>query len=265
MRVVLSGLAWGLLFAATWASAHDTWLLPDRFAMPSGGTLTATLSAGDGLKPLNPPKQKRVKSLELVDAEGRRPYLAWKDRKTSARITFPSPRAGVSCLAYSTVDIDIVIAPKLVDAYLAEIQPAPEVLQAWARQRAAGEPWRERYAKDAKTCLRAGGGDAGWPQLAVLGQTLEFVPTQDPTRLKRGDRIEVELRHLGRPLADTAVRLFAGEHDETVLRTDGQGRVAFDLPRSGRHLLATTRLDLPAAPGAPWTSRFATLGFGVAD
>ena len=38
---------------------------------------------------------------------------------------------------------------------------------------------------------------------------------------------------------------------------------ARDVGAAGPHLVATTLIQQPATVGAPWTSRFATLGFGV--
>jgi hypothetical protein len=171
----------------------------------------------------------------------------------------------VSCMAVTTKDREIEIKPETVDAYLAEIRPNSEILQAWAGQRARGQVWKERYAKDAKTYLRTGAGDAGWPALAVLGQVLEIVPAQDPTKVKKGGKLDVVLQHNGKPLPDVALRIYAGKEPERVVRTDAQGRATFALAQTGPHLIATTMLNLPDKPGGLWTSRFATMGFGVLE
>jgi uncharacterized GH25 family protein len=247
------------------ACAHDTWIMPITFNLPPGQPVAARMSAGDGLKTDAPPRRERLVSVELVDAVGRSTHTRWQAEDKHVDLAFPPPAAGVACMAVTTKDREIEIKPDVVDAYLAEIQPGAQVLQAWAGQRARGEPWKERYAKDAKTCIRTGSADAGWPRLQVLGQTLEIVPAQDPTRLRRGERLGVELRHNGKPLPDVALRLYAGQDAEKVVRTDAQGRASFELLRSGPHLIATTRLDLPDKPGGLWTSRFATMGFGVAE
>jgi Domain of unknown function (DUF4198) len=134
---------------------------------------------------------------------------------------------------------------------------------AWTRQRARGEPWRERYAKDAKSCLRLGSGDEGWPALASLGQRLELVPQRDPTRLVVGDELVLVLSFDGQPAPDVALRLISVGRPERVQRTDAQGQARFRLAAPGTYLVAATLLQRPVADGAPWTSRFATLGFSV--
>jgi len=250
---------------ASSARAHDTWIMPTTFNLQPGQPVAARMSAGDGLKTDAPPRRDRLVSVELVDANRRSTHTHWQAEDKHVDLAFPPPAAGLACMAVTTQDREIEIKPDVVDAYLAEIHPGPQVLQAWAGQRARGEPWKERYAKDAKTCIRNGSADAGWPRLQVLGQTLEVVPAQDPTRLKRGQRLVVELRHNGKPLADVALRLYAGQDAERVVRTDAQGKATFELTRSGAHLIATTKLDLPHRPGGLWTSRFATMGFGVAE
>lgn len=253
------------LLAALAAHAHDTWIMPVSFTLPAGQAVAARMSAGDGLKSDAPPRRERLISVELVDASGRKGPTDWKALDKHVELAFPAPAAGVSCMAVTTKDREIDIKPDIVDAYLAEIKPSPQILQAWATQRAQGQVWKERYAKDAKTCLRTGTGDAGWPQLQVLGQTLEIVPVQDPTRLTKGGRLDVELRHNGKPLADVALRLYAGTAAERVARTDSQGKANFEVVQAGPHLIATTMLNLPEKPGGLWTSRFATLGFGVVE
>ncbi len=252
-----------VLVASAVAQAHDTWIMPSSFAPPAGQPIMATMSAGDGLIALSAPNQHRVHSVELIDAIRKQRFKTWKKQKTLTALSFGSPAAGVACLAVSTKEREIVIKAKLVDQYLAEIQPTADVTDTWARQRANGTPWKERYAKDAKTYLRTGDSDVGWPQLAVLGQVLEIVPQQNPTRLMKGGRFDVVLQLKGEPVADVALRLFSGTSDEKVVRTDAQGRASFELIHGGKSLIATTVLSLPAGERAPWTSRFATLGFSV--
>jgi uncharacterized GH25 family protein len=260
----LAALCSAAVASSVWA--HDTWIIPSSFQAPAGQAVVATMSAGDGLVPLSAPKRTRVHSVDLIDVKGRQSFKDWKDQDDKqVQISFGAPAPGVSLLAVTTKDRETVIEPNKVDMYLAEIHARPAIIDAWARQRARGEEWKEKYAKDAKTYLRTGDGDAGWPQLATLGQELEIVPAQNPTRLKKGDRLAVVLQHKGKPLQDVALRLYVGPKEEKVVRTDAQGRATFELARGGPHLLATTLLNMPEKPGAVWTSRFATMGFSVPE
>ncbi len=261
---VMLGLAGG----AGSASAHDTWVRPLAPRLLPGQPLTAEMSAGHGLAPLSAPKRRRERSLLLLGAGRRRRPMARRRRGRRAQAAFAAaPACAVCCLALTTHEVMIAIDDDGVDAYLAEVQPPAPILHAWHAQRARAEPWVERYAKEAKGYLRVGRARAGrggaWQRVRRLGHRLEIVPLADPTRLRPGKRLAVELREGGLPLPDTALRLF-DRRGGLVVRTDAAGRAAIPGRCRGRQLLATTVLHRPAQSGAPWTSRFATLSYTVA-
>jgi uncharacterized GH25 family protein len=259
----LWALAALLLGLSAPAQAHDTWVMPVAFRVPAGQPISTLLSAGNGLTPLSAPRRRSFRVLQLIDSKGRSDPERWQRGDKSVQAHFPAAAPGVACLALSTNDNEITIEPDTVDAYLREVHAPAHVVEAWKRQRSRGEAWVERYGKDAKTYVRSGASSTGWPALAQLGHGLELVPQSDPTRLEPGDNLVLVLQFGGKPVADAALRLFSGTGDERVLRTDAQGRAQFKLATTGAHLVATTVIQQPAAPGAPWTSRFATLGFGV--
>lgn len=240
--------------------------MPATFRVPAGQPISTLLSAGNGLTPLSAPRRRSFRALHLIDSNGRVEPERWKRGDKSAQAHFPAAAPGVACLALSTNETEIKIEPATVDEYLHEVHASPQVLNAWKRQQARGEAWVERYAKDAKTYLRIGTDSkagAGWPALAQVGHKLELVPLNDPTRLEAGDSLLLVVHLDGKPLADVPLRLFSGTTALHVVRTDAQGRAQFQLKSAGPHLIATTVIQQPAAAGAPWTSRFATLGFGV--
>ncbi|MFM7506221.1 MAG: DUF4198 domain-containing protein [Rubrivivax sp.] len=259
----LWALAALLLGVAGPAQAHDTWVMPTTFRVPAGQPISTLLSAGHGLTPLSAPRRRRLRVLQLVDSLGRREPDRWQRGGKTAQAHFSAAAPGVACLALSTLETLIDIEPDTVDKYLGEVQPPAAIVAAWQRQRARGEAWIERYGKDAKTYLRSGDDSTGWPALAQLGHALELVPQSDPTRLEPGDTLRLVLHFKGQPAADVALRLFNSAGDERVVRTGTQGGAQFKRGAPGPHLVATTLIQVPASAGAPWTSRFATLGFGV--
>ena len=245
------------------ARAHDTWILPAAFRVPAGQPISTLLSAGHGLTPLRALRRKRLRALHLVDSHGRSEPERWQRGEASAQAHFAAAAPGVACLALGTRQTEIQIEPETVDEYLREVHAPASVVAAWQRQRSRGEAWVERCAKDAKTYLRSGPASTGWPALAQLGHALELVPQSDPTRLEPGHSLAMVLHWGGEPAAGVALRLFNSHGDEHFVRTDAQGLAHFQLGVPGPHLVATTVIQAPAAPGGAWTSRFATLGFGV--
>jgi hypothetical protein len=256
-------LAWALAGASPDASALETWIMPYSFQASLGQPLATSLSDGNGLTPLSAPHRLGLRTLQLVDSSGRFEPERWDRRHRLALARFRAAAPGVACLVLSTDESEIRIAPEAVDDYLAEIQAPGAVLQAWGRQKARQQPWVERYTKEAKTYLRSGTTQAGWPDLAQIGHRLELVPQTDPTRLQAGRWVSLMLLHDGKPQGDTALRLFTGSSADQATRTDAQGLARFRLDKPGPHLVSATVLIAPAAAADPWTSHFATLGFGV--
>jgi hypothetical protein len=284
---VLIGLAALLLAGSPAAKAHDTWVRPVALRPAPAQPLPVELSAGHGLQPLSTPRRRRIGHLSLAGLRRQQRVLGWQRRGRRIVASLGPVPCGVGCIALRTRATLIEIDAAGVDGYLAEVQPPAPVMAAWLAQRARGEPWREWYAKDAKSYFRAGRGGPSWRRLQCLGRpaqtadtaqpahparhaparcaspVLELLPLRDPTRLRPGATLPVQLLHEGRPLPDTALRLF-DRQGERIVRTDAAGRATWRVRCRGHQLVATTVLKLPRAAGAPWTSRFATLAYTVA-
>jgi hypothetical protein len=261
--LVLWPLAGALGWASVDARALETWIMPYSFQASPGQPVATSLSDGNGLTPLSAPHRAGLRALQLVDVSGRFDPERWDRRHRLAQARFRAAAPGVACLVLSTDESEIRISPEAVEDYLDEIQAPGAVLKAWGQQRARREPWVERYTKEAKTYLRTGTTQAGWPALAQIGHRLELVPQTDPTRLQAGQWLSLVLMHDGKPQGDTALRLFTGSSVDQATRTDAQGLARFRLDKPGPHLVTATVLIAPAAAADPWTSHFATLGFGV--
>ncbi len=189
----------------------------------------------------------------IAGPAGRQPQaLALRLPASAAREPVPEP---TSCWA-SLVPFDLELEPARVAAYLDEIAAPDALRQAWAREQAAGRPWRERFVKHARAEI---GGASSTP----AGLALEAVVLRDgPVRLR--ESVEIALLHQGQPLADHPVEL-VNERSAVGLwrRTDGRGRIALALPLGGRWLLRSTLLRSPMAPNERWQSDFTTLTFSV--
>lgn len=156
----------------------------------------------------------------------------------------------------SLVPFDVELQPAQVQAYLDEIAAPVPVREAWAREQAAGRPWRERFVKHARL-------DLGAPSSVPIGLALEAVVLNGSTPRAR-EPVALQLLHQGRPLRDHPVEL-VNERSARGLwqRTDATGRLTVALPLHGRWLLRSTLLRPPQAPGDRWESDFVTLIFGV--
>ncbi|MEO5720157.1 MAG: DUF4198 domain-containing protein, partial [Chthoniobacterales bacterium] len=91
---------------------------------------------------------------------------------------------------------------------------------------------------------------------------LEIVPAQDPTTAKAGAEFAVHVLKNGKPFPDFPLNaVAAGETKGETRKTDGEGKVAFKIEKTGRWLLRGTDVRKSASAETDWESDFATLTF----
>ncbi len=246
------------------AGAHDTWLLPDRFEVAPGQSVTADLTSGMAFPALETgPKRERVES-----ASCRLAGQTFEISDISAgpkSITFKTelPKAGIAALWVKLPPKSIELKPEQVDEYLHEIDAPAEVRKQWT----AMEPkrWIELYTKHQKTFVRVGQPsttDRSWSE--PVGAGLEIIPETDPTALREGDELSVRVLKDGKPFAQFALNaVAAGETKGETRKTDADGRVAFSLNKSGPWLLRGTDVRKSTRTDATWESDFVTLTFAA--
>ncbi len=245
--------------------AHDFWL-GASIASPLSGSVhsTVTITAGIGEQfPIRTPFPARGPWLQLwrvLGAEGDvgvapdfRP--AGLEMVSDVRLPTPGAYLGVA-----------TVSPQLTEmtwwdfTYYLEEEQMDDVLLA---REAAGETTktaREIFSRYAKVAVRTGPGDAGH-LLRPVGHLAEFVPAADPTAVRPGDRLSVQLLVDGQPLAGASVAA-VNDGEMTRARTDSEGRVSFLIGRPGAWLIKTVRMvRLPRGAAAEWESYWVTLAF----
>jgi hypothetical protein len=227
-------------FCAAPVRAHDTWFEP----LPEG-----LLALGTGNRW---PVLETAVGREYLERQGCRGKTSGSERPmqplhhTEHALVLQPPVGATTCWA-QLVPLEIELTPPLVAVYLREVQASAAVRAAWARQQAAGLPWRERYVKHARIELA--------PDAAPAPLAMDIVRSASATA---GHRFQV-LRD-GQPLADQAVELIAADQQVGIWRrSDAQGVVSFPALPAGRWVLRGTQL-VPAEDGR-WLSHFVTLAF----
>lgn len=245
------------------ASAHDTWLLPERWRVAPGGQLVFALtSAMDFPRPETAVKADRLEA-HRVRLAGKNHALAPGSAERSLTLAAVLKETGVATAWIATHPRSLTLTPQQVAHYLEEVGAADTIGEQW--KRSGQTTWRETYVKLAKTVVRVGEGasDSSWGE--PLGLTLEIVPESDPTRLKTGDALSIRLLWQGKPLPGLAVGAAAAAPAQPALvRTDGQGRASLTLDRPGPWLLRATLIRPSEARRGEWDSVFTTLTLQVA-
>jgi uncharacterized GH25 family protein len=248
------------------AFAHDTWLIPDRFQIAPGETVTLDLTSGMGFPKLDVgPKRERIQAV-ICRLAGRTFELKdFEAGPTSLRIKAILSDPGVAALWVKSPPKEIELKPDQVQEYLDEIDAPTAVRQQWTGTR---EPkrWRESYSKHSKTFVRVGDAKADTSWREPVGMFLEIIPEKDPTALRAGDDFPVRVLKDGKPLGAFSLGIVAEDDPKgSIQKTDESGRATFRLDKAGPLLLRGTDLRRSTMQDVDWESDFSTLTIQVSE
>ena len=251
---VLAAIAMSLLLGAGAASAHDFWIEPSTYRPAPSQRLTLRLRVGNHF--LGDPVQRDETLLvrfATLDGEGERraPGVHGMDPAGIAQ----APGAGTLVVAYESRGSVAELTPEKLALYAQEEGVAAQLPAGWQGKALA----RDRFSRSVKSLLVVrGGGSAGFDRVA--GLPLELVPLADPATLAAGGTLPLRLLWQGKPVAGIQVAALSrlDPAKALVARSDGEGRVAFQLPRTGEWLIKAVKI-VPAGDAAVdfasvWTS-----------
>jgi uncharacterized GH25 family protein len=250
-----------LITVATPSFAHDFWLASSSWTPAAGAAWTVTAQVGEHFpKPETGPTPDRVDLWRVVGPQGDVPVTRdFRAEKTMLSADVRLPAAGVYLGVMTIVARTIEMKGQEFTEYLKE-EGLDGVI---AARQAAGEsdkPGKERYARYAKIALRTGAGSAAH-LTRPAGLKAEFVPAGDPTSIRPGQSIAVQLIVGGKPVPNatvTAVSAADGGHAQA--KTDQNGRVTLALDRAGAWLIKTVHMTrLPPGSTEDWESFWVTL------
>lgn len=246
--------------------AHDLYLMPDRFQINPGDSVTFSIHNGDDF----PEAKSRVVLERLrnpaLHARDAAPALpAFQMEGVHAISTIQAARAGHLVLTVETeARVEAMNAKDFLD-YLKE-ENLSQVIEAREKQGEAGKEAKERYSKFAKTIVRVGEGDGSFNQ--PVGLPIELVPEKDPLSLKRGEPLPMRLLFRGSPATGIAVigartQASGSTAIATIGQTDAEGRIAIPVTEPGKWRLHAIYMERLKDPAADWESFWATLTFEV--
>jgi len=267
MRVRVVLILWVLASTGIRLAAHDFWLAATPWQPESRVTITANIGeifpvATDRVPPEGVERWRLYGPGGEITAnhEFRRdgPMLA-------TDVALPVPGAYLATMT-TAARVERMKGP-LFNSYLVE-EGLDWVL---AERRAAGvseEPATERFARYAKIAVRNGHG-SGAHLTRPVGFLVELVPMTDPTILRAGQLLTVQLLADGKAVSGAAItaRVSGGGHP-IVGRTDASGHATLPIDREGAWLVRTVHMSPGAqagVPGVEWDSYWATLAFHTAS
>ena len=248
--------------------AHEVWLEPLDYTVPTDGMLQAHLVNGEEFEGTNfPYLMSRLTRFDMALGETTRPV---ENLSGSKPILDNAPLGdGLHVVAYVST-----LSRLTYDDWAAwgRFAAHKDFATAEADHLARGLPqtgFTEVYSRHVKTLIAVGDGD-GADQ--AMGLETEFVALMNPYTDDLSQGLQVQLFYQGVPRGDAQVELFAKAPDGTVEitlhRTDADG-IATLPARAGYSYLADAVVlrepapDLAAEKDAVWETLWAALTFAV--
>lgn len=250
--------------SAAQLSAHDFWLATVAPAAPGAITITAGVGEKFPTRTRFRYRDNWLADWTLVGEKGRTPLSKdWRREElvVATDVTLPGTGAfmGIAMVSAQTIEMK---GQEFTD-YLKE-EGLTSVIAARQAAGEADKTTKERYARYAKIALRNGNG-SGAHMTKATGMRAEFVPSVDPTTLKAGSPLTVQLLTDGKPVAGAEITAIT-EGMPQKARSDANGRVTFTIDKPGAWLVKTVHMvRQPAGNEAEWESFWVTLAFSASS
>lgn len=252
--------------------AHDFWIVPMDFQVNEGATLDV-LGQTSSRFPTSESAVAvdRVEDARIISASAEERVTDLGHSGTSLRLRHRPTTAGQRVIAARLKWRSVRESAEGFRRYL-RLEGATDALARLEQQgRLPGDSVTRRYAKYAKTLVEVGAhGPRAYSRRA--GHPLEFVPLSDPSLLRSGGAIRVQLLFNDRPVAGAHVHAgpapAASQEParDVSLTTDANGVVEIRASSEGLWNARTIHIvPSPAGAGADWDAHWASIVFGVGE
>ena len=266
LRSVIGALALSALPVA--ATAHEFWIEPQSYQVPSGGDLVASLRVGESFGGV--PQSYLPRNFDRFDmqCDGTMSEVPGRAGDRPA-MTVAAPSDGLCVIIHQTRDYRLTYREWQKFVNFVEHKDFEGALEDHAARGLPETGFAELYSRYAKSLIAVGDGAGSDSEVGLL---TEIVAEANPYTDDLSDGFPIRVLYNGEPRADAQVELFAkppeGEVEVTLHRTDAEGRVI--LPVSpGVAYLADAVVLRPLTPeadkGPVWESLWASLTFAVPE
>lgn len=264
MRKILLLLTF--IFASVLLSGHEFWLHPQKFIFRTGEQVNIKLLVGENYEGENwNGTRARIKNFQLYYAnvmDDCADQFSETEKGDSLQASFFEE--GTMMFTFNNLNSFIELEAAKFNEYLKEdgLQEAIDYRTQHNQQDSVG---RENYQRSVKTLIQVGGKFTN----TFKKQTslpLDIIPQENPYKLRDGEKLPVKIFFKGQPLANTPVKIWHRNNDQTVLRelqTNEKGELEFPVFIFGRWMVSTVKMEhLDNDPKADWQSYWGSVTWG---
>lgn len=251
------------------AWTHDCFLFAKPFSTKPGATTKIAIHIHDQF-PGQHVKWDRGRILRFEHLHGVEKVNVIETRPTadSSGVGLSLEKGGVHLFALDWSARLIEIKGPDFTKYL-KSEGLDQIVEERRKRGDSGKPGRERYSRYIKTLVSAGEG-SDQAVSAVIGQTIELVPLENPYAKKKGESVRFRLLFRGKPLANALVAATYDGYSQTAhtyafsARTNADGVVTVPLSHGGPWLVRTVHmLPVQGEKDFDWESWWASVTFEV--
>lgn len=250
------------------ATAHEFWIDPVDYAVPSGGDLVATLRVGENFAGAEQTYLERNFARFDMQCAGTLDPVPGRAGDRPA-LNVAAPRDGLCVIIHQTRDYTLTYREWQKFVNFVEHKDFEGILAEHAARGLPETGFVELYSRYAKSLIAVGDG-AG--EDTEVGLVTEIVAEANPYTDDVSGGFPIRVLYNGAPRADVQVELFArppeGEVEVTVHRTDADGRVTLPVQPGYAYLadaVVLRSLEPKVEKDPVWESLWASLTFAVPE
>ncbi|MFC2165813.1 DUF4198 domain-containing protein [Acidobacteriota bacterium] len=263
--IILLTVTLMIIGIAAVVTAHDYWLLPQKFMIQPGETIIISGNTGmDFPGSLSAVAPERVTQFFMVgkDKKVDLAKLVVKDKSLTTTCTFEKP--GTYVVGTALKPKEIRMTGEEFNEYL-EHDGISSILELRKKEGILDKDAVEFYSKYPKAIIQAGDSLDDTPTKPV-GLIIEIVPKVNPYTLKKGDELKVTVLFRGKPLPGVDLAWshpglggkFAG-----WTKTDQKGDAVVPLIKRGPYMIRLTHMEWVKKQTHEWESFWTALTFEV--
>ena len=267
---MLRSLLWGAALSCLplAATAHEFWIDPVAYQVPSGGDLVAALRVGEDFAGAEQSYLERNFDRFDMRCDGEVSPVPGRSGDRPA-LNVAAPQDGLCVIIHQTRDYTLTYREWQKFVNFVEHKDFKGVLAEHAARGLPEKDFTELYSRYAKSLIAVGEG-AGAD--AEVGLETEIVAEANPYTDDMASGLPIQVLYNGAPRADAQVELFArppgAEVQISLHRTDVDGRVTLPV-QPGYAYLADAVILRPLEPqddsDPVWESLWASLTFAVPE